>query len=550
LRGKAISNLRFQISKLSLILIGAATLFLVGNERLPLWDRDEPRYAECSREMLKSGDWVVPRFLGDLRAHKPPFIYWCQAASMAVFGETGGAARLPSAVAVMGTDILLSLFVWRFAGPRRAIWTALVFSTSALVVAAAKMANTDAVLLLWIAVGQGCLYVLWRSPSWKVAILFWVSVGMAGLTKGPVVLGMHAATLVVFWFLSREQGFKWWTRLHPVVGMLIVAAIVSPWLILVNQRAPDFLPRLLNRAGRYASSGAEGHAQLPGFYLLLIWALFFPWSVMLPTAIGMGIRHRNRPLLRFALAAAIGPWIVMEIIPNKLPFYILPSFPGLAVLTAEAIVRSSCAKVGQRDDDLKRRPFFYALFVWFAGIVVITYFLFSVIRAGGGGGQNSDALTVATVAGSIAGLYFYFVAHAFQKRQVASGSAMMGIGMAILITMIVGQILPLLPRLNASREMGMELGKLGAGGQTTVAMIDFREPSLAFYQGGGAREIDAGALRKANPPEWAVITKDGWSHLSQAVQTNYQIVGQPHPVLIYNDGKQIKRVLIIHKKPD
>src|SRR5580698_4483372 len=70
------------------LLIGAAGLFLVGNARVSLFDRDEPRYAECSREMLESGDWVVPRYLGELRTHKPPLIYWCQAAAMSVFGPT------------------------------------------------------------------------------------------------------------------------------------------------------------------------------------------------------------------------------------------------------------------------------------------------------------------------------------------------------------------------------------------------------------------------------------------------------------------------------
>src|SRR5205814_2646723 len=128
--------------------------------------RDEPRYAQASRQMLQSGDWVVPRYLDELRAKKPALIYWCQAACMKVFGDQGDAgafaARLPSAVAILAVLVLLAAVVWRGLGPRRALWTALVFASSVLTIAAAKMCLTDAVLLLWITVGQLCLFALYR----------------------------------------------------------------------------------------------------------------------------------------------------------------------------------------------------------------------------------------------------------------------------------------------------------------------------------------------------------------------------------------------------
>jgi hypothetical protein len=532
--------------RLLLILAGAVGLLLLGNARVPLWDRDEPRYAECSREMLQSGDWVVPRFLGELRTHKPPLIYWCQAAAMAVFGDTGQAARLPSTVAVITTAMLLAFFVNRFVGPRRALWATLIFCTSALVVAAAKFCITDGVLLLWIAIGQGCLFVLFRQRSLSAALLFWISTALAGLTKGPVVLGMHAATLVVFAFLDQDtwkSRMNWWTRLRPIIGILIIAIIVAPWLLLVNHRAPDFLPRLLNRAGRYASSGAEGHSQPPGFYLLLIWGLFFPWSLILPTSIAMGVRHRRRPFLRFALAAAIGPWIVMELVPNKLPFYILPSFPALAILTAEAIVRSSCARPGMRDDDLKRRSFLIGVSIWALAILAFGIGLRLAVFAAGGGG-------LAAIASIILGIpYAAIVLIAFIRRRIVTAASLMAGGMAVLIAALFGWILPSLPWLNTSRQIGQELNRLGAGGKTPVAMIDYREPSLAFYQGGGAREIDAKKLAGPTSPQWAVITTDGWTRLPPAMQANYEIIGSPYPTLIYNDGRQFKWLLIIHKRP-
>src|SRR5687768_5336689 len=106
-----------------LTLVGAAIVYLVGNDRVTLWDRDEPRYAQTSRQMLRGGDWVVPRLLDEVRTAKPAFIYWCQAAAMRVFGEHEFAARLPSAAAMLLTLSLLAVVIWRTLGPRRAAWT-------------------------------------------------------------------------------------------------------------------------------------------------------------------------------------------------------------------------------------------------------------------------------------------------------------------------------------------------------------------------------------------------------------------------------------------
>jgi 4-amino-4-deoxy-L-arabinose transferase-like glycosyltransferase len=470
------------------VIAGAAMVYLLGNNRVPLWDRDEPRYAECSREMLQSGDWVVPRFLGDLRPHKPPFVYWCQATAMMLLGDTADAAeaaRLPSVLAVLITAMLLAAWTRRATDSAHAICAALIFSTSILVIAAAKLCLTDGLLLLWICIGQGALYAMWRNPrpSIFVALIFWLSTGLAGLTKGPVVLAVHLGTLLTLAFLETKghrrslpawkSAIAWWRRLRPIGGVVIVILVVAPWLVLVHQRAPGFLSQMLNRAGRYASSGAEGHAAPPGYYLLLIWGLFFPWSIFLPAAIGTAVKDlKDHPPARFALAAAIGPWLVMELLLNKLPLYVLPCFPALAFLTAVVIIRKGLASI--------------AVF---------------------GGGA-----------------------------------------VAVTIAFLFGVVLPNISVLSASRTIGRDLNRMGAGGGATVAMIDYREPSLAFYQGGGAREIGPAALGSPDAPEWVVMTTDGWTHVPQSVRERYQPADSPVPVLVYNDGWHRADLIILRKE--
>ena len=229
---------------------------------------------------------------------------------------------------------------------------------------------------------------------------------------------------------------------------------------------------LFARAGKYASSGAEGHGEPPGYYLLLIWGLFFPWSILLPAAIVRGWKHRDDGLTRFALAATIGPWIVMELITNKLPFYVLPSFPGLAILTSAVLMQ-------------------------------------------------------------------------WRSRRVAVA---MGVGMLALMAILWGIILPNIAVLNASRSVAIDLRNMGAGGETPVAMIDYREPSLAFYQGGGAREREEGQLNPDMAEDWAVITTDAWNRVPAAIRADFEIMAPPRRAWMYSIGGRWVEILIAHKK--
>src|SRR6266568_543814 len=314
---------------LILVILAAAALYLIGNDRVGLWDRDEPRYAQTSKQMLQSDppDWVVPRLLDRVRTAKPIFIYWCQAGSMWLLHSTGEfAARLPSAVAMTLTLIVLSIAIGKAIGWQRALWTALILASSGLVIAAAKMCITDAVLLLWITIAQLCLFAIYQgNRSWSVTIAMWLAIGLALLTKGPVVLGVQITTLIVLaaldvgknWRsgLAWRAAIRWWKHTRPIVGLLIAAAVVAPWVILLQKREPTFLKTAFwHDVVRRSAQPLEGHAGPPGYYLLTIWGTFFPWCIFLPTAIVWACRNCRLAPIRFSLAAIIGPWILMEIV--------------------------------------------------------------------------------------------------------------------------------------------------------------------------------------------------------------------------------------------
>jgi 4-amino-4-deoxy-L-arabinose transferase-like glycosyltransferase len=362
---------------------------------------------------------------------------------------------------------------------------------------------------------------------------------------------MHAGTLAVLAALevggnwrtgaAWRRAVSWWRSTRPLVGILILAAIAAPWLVLVHQRAPDFLPALLRRAGKYTSGGAEGHAEPPGYYLLIIWGTLFPWSLILPAGIGTAIRNRSTPLMRFSLAAAIGPWLVMECVVNKLPFYILPSFPALAILIAQAIVRGIDSEPGKGDDDLKRPGFLAGVAIWAAATLALCALPFLAIEKIGGPMAFCLAWAVVGIT------YAAFVTVAWIRRRVRAASMAMAGGMAILAALLFGLILPNVACLTSSRTVGGQLQSLGAGGNTPVAMTDYREPSLAFYQGGGARESNLADLSAANCPQWAVVSTQGFAKLSPDAQARYEILTTPLRTLIYNDGWYFVDLIVIRR---
>jgi 4-amino-4-deoxy-L-arabinose transferase-like glycosyltransferase len=538
---------------LTILLSAAAILYLIGARSVPLWDRDEPRYAQCSREMLQTGDWVLPKYLGNWRIEKPPLIYWSQMLAMSVEGDTPEAARFPSTLAVLLTALVLAFVVRHFIGDHRALWTVFIFCTSILAIASAKFCITDGVMMLFVATGQACLAFLYASsvrnrkpPAW-VAPMFWISLALAGLTKGPQGLGMQSVTLLLLLLLDASankwnwrQAIKWWSRLQPLIGVPILAIIVTPWLVLIHQRAPGFIDGLLHKARLHTATSMEGHGEPPGYHLALIFITFFPWSLLLPTVVTSAWRHRKSPAIRFAIAATAGPWLMMELIRTKLPFYILPAFPGLAFLTADALVR--CIRGQNRE--LKRPAFIIACAVWSAAVLffaAVPWLSFKLATF-------HELPIPAFVAFSLAGIaYATLVFWRFYQQRIARAATIIGVGMAIMIALLYITIIPRLDFLQLSERLADDLTRMGAyGSKTNVAMIGYAEPSLAFYQGGGAREQLPESLQftpQSDWPKWIVISTQAWQTLPpdvqhhlllRAIETgfNYSHAGRQEKILI------------------
>ena len=359
----------------------AALIFFFQLGTPPLWDRDEPRNAGCAAEMLAGNDWVVPIFNAELRTHKPVLLYWLMMASYAVFGVNEFAARLPSALLGVGNVLLTMHIGRRLFGSAVAQWAGVILCSTIMFGIASRAATPDA-LLIFCSTAAMALFVhftfpvrdegdsptLFPKPLWQ-AIAIYSAMGFAVLAKGPVGLVLPTAVIGMYLLIKRlpsvDQPRTWPQRLiwlvrpfaplhflrtcwsmRPITAILAAAIISVPWYVWVAIRTNGEWTREFfwtHNVGR-TTGVMEGHSGPPIlFYLLAIMIGFFPWSILTVPA-GMhlwkdsnGTAGAKRSTVKrdgliFTLCW-VGVWVgLFSLARTKLPSYVTPCYPGLALL--------------------------------------------------------------------------------------------------------------------------------------------------------------------------------------------------------------------------
>ena len=329
----------------ALLFFGCILFHIIGTWAVPLIDRDEPRFAEASREMLERGDYIVPHFNNQLRLDKPPLTYWAQITSYKVFGENDFAARFPSAIAA--ALVALSIFAWgtRIGGNRVGWWAAIIFTLSLQTFIHAKAAVADMWLVLFITLAHWAGYELIQRPAsnWKWWFVFYFSLAFGFLAKGPIAW-TPLFTIAATKYFSRDVDLA--TRFKFVRGILLMLALVAFWGVpALIQTHGDFFRIGIGRHVVGRSFGAmEGHgANSLGIYLLLlpfyfvtVFVSFFPWSLKLPSLAKKLWGERDEVDIYLLCGAGV-IFIIFTLIKTKLPHYTLPAFPMLALLAARHI---------------------------------------------------------------------------------------------------------------------------------------------------------------------------------------------------------------------
>ncbi len=333
-----------------LALLVLATV-LPGFSTMPPVDRDEARFAQASRQMLASGDFIDIRFQDGPRYKKPVGIYWLQSAAVALTGKAEGAAiwryRLPSLLAAVIAVLAAARAAAVFGGARAGLAAGTILAGALILGFEARLATTDAALLATIVLAQAVLARLYRDAltaefdpqrlaprGFGALALFWGALAASVLIKGPIGLLVSGGTVALLALWHRRVA--WLGALRPLWGGLALAALVVPWYLAISVKAgTEFWAEALGRdlLGKVAAA-QESHGAPPGTYLAAMWLTFFPGSILLALSLPALWRARRSAWLTFALAWLLPFWLVLELSPTKLPHYVLPLYPALALALA------------------------------------------------------------------------------------------------------------------------------------------------------------------------------------------------------------------------
>jgi 4-amino-4-deoxy-L-arabinose transferase-like glycosyltransferase len=310
-------------------------LYLFGSNILPLIPPDEPRYSQVARQMFESGDWITPRLGNYPWFEKPVLLYWLMCLCFAIFGVTEFALRLPSALSALVCVWLTYNIIKKVSEESSALLSATILGTSVFFVVFAHAATFD--MLLTVCVSASLWYFFeFETLSRKNIHLFaaYAFCGLGILAKGFVAPAVIALSAAIYWFT--EYRFRYLNQLHLVKGILLIVIVAGIWLVPVTiiHRSlfwDDFF--LQHHLARYTS--AKFHRAESVFFFVPIMLLgMYPWTAAMFCGLRNGRTDQEKKLIRFSLIWFISSFIFFSLSRSKLPGYILPLVPPLAVIAA------------------------------------------------------------------------------------------------------------------------------------------------------------------------------------------------------------------------
>ncbi len=339
----------YKTKELFILILLSLTLFFSSINSLPVLDRDEARYAQSSKQMIEKNNYLSIKFQDEYRSKKPIGIYWLQATSVRLLAtikqktttqyevtkDSIWKYRIISSIAALLSIILLYKLGSRVFGNIESFYGAIIMSCSLLFIAEAHIAKTDSVLIMLTIIVMLSLanFYIKRDIESNIfnLLCLWVGLGISFLVKGPILLIIFAITVLILYLFSKDK--KWFYKTKPIIGILIIALISLPWFLSISvEEQKNFLNEsIINDFFGKIIEVKENHGAFPGFHFLGLWIFFFPFSLFLLPIIYYFKKHYKEKKIFFLIAWILPNFLIMELIPTKLPHYVLPLYPAISL---------------------------------------------------------------------------------------------------------------------------------------------------------------------------------------------------------------------------
>jgi 4-amino-4-deoxy-L-arabinose transferase-like glycosyltransferase len=465
-----------------------------------VWYPDEPDIAEVARAMFRSGDWVLPRRMGEIWVDYPPMIYWAGTISSRLLGGMSAfSLRLPNALAATGTALMIGFVASRWFDARAGLWAGISLLTFVAFVFQANSYRPDVLFALAITAGM-LLYAEGAGdhPRWPLRAAAFMCFGLAMLSKGPLGLLLPGLVLVLW-----QGSLRRWRRIIEMAPLSVIAvAVYLPWFAATaegmgwDKMLHEFYAQNFER---FMTGELRGHAQPWFYYLRDFWLDFMPWSWLVPSAIWWLVRSgRYRdPNLQLALWW-FGTFLVfLSMAATKRPLYLLPAYPAIALLLAPWL-----ASVGRKSEERElglpgSRPVrLYALALGIAytvlgiGLFVVVARLGSIVAGVDLNEQQLEVarnmpLPLAVLAGALlaAGVW---IGHAWQTGNVRAGIVRIAASHIVLYVVLLAAVLPTFGPIKSYRAQSLWISET-IGDETHFGMVDpygvARRGGFAYYTG-------------------------------------------------------------------
>ncbi len=538
----------------AILVVVCLLAFLPGFFQIAPVDRDEARFAQATKQMIESGEYFDIQFHDGFRYKKPIGIYWLQVAAVKAGAALGipqalttiWIYRIPSLLGAIGAVLLTYWTALAFVPRRAAVIAGLMLASSILLGVEARLAKTDAILLLTVIAAMGALAYSYLPEhrtkpkplgGWGLPLIFWTALAVGVLIKGPLILMFVGLAVTALAVIDRSVG--WLTALKPIFGVLWFALLVLPWFVFIASRSgQDFF---VESIGRDLLSkvviGQESHGAPPGTYFALFWVTFWPGATLAGLAAPAVWAARREPGAKFLLAWLLPSWLVLELVVTKLPHYVLPLYPAVAILIAGVMHAGMLSKNRYM---VRGTVWWFVLpvVVGLAGIVGLI-----VLE------RDLGLLAWPFVGGAVV---YGLVAWRLYLDDGAEHSLLRAVASSVLIAAAVyGVVIPSLVQMFPSRMMTKVVHNSGCA-NPLVASAGYNEASLLFLAGTSTRFMrgaQAADFLKEGPCRFAFIEKRyerSFARRAESIGLRYSRVdnieatnftnGRPISMIVYRSG--------------